>query len=131
MTEESTRVRTEDQATESMLCEAGCNPASMSIDEALTAALLQKKLQKEIPPTNNDAELQQKVDVSKSLEWETLLGKNAVKILDWGDKAKLSKESIAIVSSAVGFVIVKKGGRGRGAREESMVSAASLRPGFS
>ena len=77
---ESTRVRTEDQATESMLCEAGCNPASMSIDEALTAALLQKKLQKEIPPTNNDAELQQKVDVSKSLEWETLLGKNAVKI---------------------------------------------------
>ena len=51
----------------------------MSI-EALTAAFLQKKLQKEIPPTNNDAELQQKVDVSKSLEWDTLLGKNAVKI---------------------------------------------------
>ena len=62
-----------------MLCEAGSNPASMSI-EALTAAFLQKKLQKEIPPTNNDAELQQKVDVSKSLEWDTLLGKNAVKI---------------------------------------------------
>ena len=103
---ESTRVRTEDQATESMLCEADSKSASLSI-EALTAAFLQKKLQKEIPPTNNDADLQQKVDASKSLEWETLLGKNAVKI--WtGDKAKASKEKHSHRFIGSRFVIVKK-----------------------
>ena len=103
---EPARARIDEQPTKSMLCDTVSSSTSLSI-EVLTAAFLQKKLQKEIPPSNNDVELQQKVDTSKSLEWETLLGKNAIKI--WtGDRAKATREKHKDRFICSRFVIVKK-----------------------
>lgn len=103
---EVARARIDEQPTESMLCDTVSSSTSLSI-EVLTAAFLQKKLQKEIPPSNNDVELQQKVDASKSLEWETLLGKNAIKI--WtGERAKTIREKHKDRFIGSRFVIVKK-----------------------
>ena len=60
--------------------------------EALTAAFLQKKLQKEIPASGNEPALQAKVDESKTLEWETLLGKECHQGLDWRKSKIYQKE---------------------------------------
>ena len=68
---ESSRPRVED-SVESLLCQVAEGKATMNV-EALTAAFLQKKLQKEIPASGNEPSLQAKVDESKALEWETLL----------------------------------------------------------
>jgi len=100
------RPRTEEPEHASLSCEAAMCSEALSI-EALTAAFLQKKLQKEIAPVNNPQELQQKVDASKSLEWETLLGKNAIRI--WtGAKAKAIRQNHSDRFIGSRFVIVKK-----------------------
>ena len=48
--------------------------------ETLTAAFLQKRQQKEIKAYGNEPDMQQKIDESKTGEWETLEGKNAVRV---------------------------------------------------
>ena len=55
--------------------------------ECLMAAFIQKRMQKEIPSTGNQQALQQKVDEAKTVEWETIQGKSAMRV--WkGAKAR-------------------------------------------
>ena len=75
--------------------------------EILMAAFLQKKSQKEIKPSGHPMELQTKIDASKTIEWETLLGKNAIKV--WrGERARQikAKQSHRFIGSR--FVVVNK-----------------------
>ena len=59
--------------------------------EALMAAFTQKRMQKELPVSNNEPRLQSEVDNAKTLEWETVVGKQAVRI--WtGAEARRIKE---------------------------------------
>ena len=55
--------------------------------EVLMASFLSKRAAKELPVSNNAPELQARVDESKILEWETLCGKQAVRVWD-GPKAQ-------------------------------------------
>ena len=103
---EHARVRTEEPSHKSLSCETALATNVMSI-EVLTAAFLQKKMQKEIQPSNNSPEVQTKVDASKSLEWETLLGKNAIRI--WtGERAKAIKKNHSDRFIGSRFVITNK-----------------------
>ena len=102
---ESTRAKV-DGVAESLFSEHDGTVPNFTI-EALTAAFIQKKLQKEIPAVGNEPDMQSKVEASKALEWETLLGKNAVRI--WrGDKAKAIRrhQSDRFIGSRV--VIINK-----------------------
>ena len=102
---ESNRPRVED-SVESLLCQVAEGKATMSV-ESLTAAFLQKKLQREIPATGNEPGLQTKVDESKALEWETLLGKNAIRV--WtGEKARAIRKNNPDRFIGSRFVIVNK-----------------------
>ena len=85
------RPRLEDP-DEELLCQIDvAHDDQKSIVECLMANFIQKKLQKELPPTGNPTELQDKIDKAKKTEWETLSGKNAVRILT-GVRAKHAKE---------------------------------------
>jgi hypothetical protein len=65
--------------------------------EALMAAFLQKRAQKELKPSGHTPDMQQKIDESEKAEWETLLGKQAVRV--WtGAKGKQIREKQSIVS---------------------------------
>ena len=57
--------------------------------DVLLAAFLQKKMQKELPAVGNTPVLQEQIDRAKSVEWETLLGKNAIKIWRGAEAKKL------------------------------------------
>ena len=57
--------------------------------DVLLAAFLQKKMQKELPAVGNTPVLQEQIDKAKSVEWETLLGKNAIKIWRGAEAKKL------------------------------------------
>ena len=75
--------------------------------EVLLAAFLQKRAQKEIKPYGHEPSLQEKIDESKTMEWETLLGKQAIRI--WtGQKAKdiRKRQSHRFIGSR--FVVVNK-----------------------
>ena len=48
--------------------------------EALMAAFLQKRLQKELPSVGNMPQQQAEIDDAKSLEWETIQGKSAMRV---------------------------------------------------
>lgn len=99
------RVRTsEDQ--EALSCEA-LDPFENQTIEALTESFIQKKLQKEIPPTGHDPEVQAEVDKSKTVEWETLLGKQAVRVWS-GKQAKRIIQSFSHRFIGSRFVIVRK-----------------------
>eukprot|EP00435_Cladocopium_sp_Y103_P057771 s2526_g20.t1 len=75
--------------------------------EVLIAAFLQKKAQKEMRPCGHDPVLQKRVDESKTIEWETLLGKNAIRI--WkGKKAKEIREKQQHRFIGSRFVVVNK-----------------------
>ena len=58
--------------------------------EVLIANFMQKKLSKEIPPTNSSPALQAKVDESKKAEWQTILDKQAVNSL-WSQSCQDSR----------------------------------------
>ena len=58
--------------------------------EAFIGAYLEKKLSKDLPPSKNPPELQQLIDESKGVEWETITEKHAVKV-HYGKKALQSK----------------------------------------
>lgn len=78
-----------------------------SIVECLMANFIQKKLQKELPPTGNPTELQDKIDKAKKTEWETLSGKNAVRTLT-GVRAKHAKEKQSHRFIGSRYVITEK-----------------------
>ena len=69
-------------STEVLFCEQtlSCATSYNSHVEALMAAFLQKRAQKELPAVNNPPELQSRVDEAKTVEWETLQGKQAIRI---------------------------------------------------
>ena len=69
-------------STEALFCTEvlQVEPLHCSHVEQLMASFLQKRAQKEIPPQNNPPELQGRVDEAKTLEWETVSGKNAVRV---------------------------------------------------
>eukprot|EP00435_Cladocopium_sp_Y103_P053201 s487_g17.t1 len=75
--------------------------------EVLMAAFLQKRAQKELKPSGHSYEVQSKIDESKKTEWETLLGKNAIKI-HTGEAARQikKKQSHRFIGSR--FVVVHK-----------------------
>ena len=68
--------------TESLFCEEvlQVQPLHCSHVEQLMASFLQKRVQKELPVQGNPEELQSKVEAAKVLEWETVLGKSAVRV---------------------------------------------------
>ena len=71
------------------------------------AAHLQKKLSKEIPPSGNDPHLQRLLDESKTLEWETLIEKGAIKI-HYGRRAQSIKQQHPDRFIGSRFVIIRK-----------------------
>ena len=75
--------------------------------ETFMAAYLQKKMSKEIPPSGNDPDLQKMVDESKTIEWETLLEKGAIKI-HYGRRAHQIKENHPDRFMGSRFVIIRK-----------------------
>ena len=75
--------------------------------ETLIAQHIQKRLQKELPHSNNVPWLQAQVDAAKTLEWNTLSEKQAVRLLSPAEAAWVRKhKSHRIMGSR--FVIVKK-----------------------
>ena len=49
--------------------------------ETLAAAHIDKRSSKEIPSSGNPLDLQEKVDAAKTLEWSTLTGRNATRLV--------------------------------------------------
>ena len=75
--------------------------------EVLIAQHIQKRMQKELPHSNNAPWLQAQVDASKTVEWNTLTDKHAVRLLSPAESAWVRKhKSSRIMGSR--FVIVKK-----------------------
>ena len=75
------RARTEE--TEALFCQATLDDLShlhSSHVGTLMAAFIQKRAQKEIPASGNNPELQEQVDEAKTIEWETIISKSAVRI---------------------------------------------------
>ena len=75
---ESSAVPSDSSVDEALLCEwqQSCGPV-----EALVAAHINKRASKEIPASNNPQEFQMKVDESKLIEWNTLTGRHAVRLV--------------------------------------------------
>ena len=82
-------------------------PGEVPSVEVLMSAFLQKRLQKELPPSGNPVELQAKINDAKSAEWATLLEKPAVRV--WtGNKAKTIREKHPDRFIGSRFVITEK-----------------------
>lgn len=75
--------------------------------EVFLSAFLQKRMQKELPPSGNEPEVQQLIDAAKRTEWDTLSEKPAVKVWS-GQKAKQIKERHSDRFTGSRFVIVEK-----------------------
>ena len=75
--------------------------------EALIAQYLQKRMQKELPHSNNEPWLQAQIDAAKTLEWNTLAGKQAVRLLSVKEANWVRQhKSERIMGSR--FVLIKK-----------------------
>eukprot|EP00435_Cladocopium_sp_Y103_P017847 s883_g4.t1 len=75
--------------------------------EVLIAQYLQKRMQKELPHSNHVPWLQSQVDAAKTLEWNTLAEKQAVRLLSPREAAWVRKNrSHRIMGSR--FVLIKK-----------------------
>lgn len=71
------------------------------------AAFLQKRHQKELPVTGNPEELQSQIDLAKTAEWETLVGKGAVQV--WkGEAAKRIRTEHADRFIGTRYVVTRK-----------------------
>lgn len=75
--------------------------------EVLLASFMQKRLQKELPPSGNDPQLQDQIDQSKTTEWETLFNKGAVRVIS-GKAATAIKEKHSDRFIGSRFVITEK-----------------------
>jgi hypothetical protein len=75
--------------------------------EALLSQFMHKKLQKEIPHSGNHHELQERIDLSKVEEWNTLSGKSAVKV-HFGTAAKHIRQKLPHRIMKSRFVITRK-----------------------
>ena len=101
----ASRPRPESTAEETLLVSEidACNE---DID-VLIAAHIQKKTNKELPHSGNPTSLQSLVNESKSLEWNTILEKGAVKI-HYGRKAQAIREKFPQRFIGSRFVITRK-----------------------
>jgi len=99
------RVRTETPVSEILSVELLNGPIDV---EALIADNLQKKMEKELPHSNNEASLQKVIDSGKAAEWKTLIEKPNVLKIHYGQAAKriLSESSPGFIGSR--FVITRK-----------------------
>eukprot|EP00435_Cladocopium_sp_Y103_P022015 s1030_g5.t1 len=89
------RIRTASPREDMLTCEEVLSVElslreSVCAAEALLASFLQKKLQKELPAVGNPKDVQHAIDQAKTTEWETLLGKNAIRIWKGADAKRLS-----------------------------------------
>lgn len=75
--------------------------------EVLLASFMQKRLQKELPPSGNEPTLQTQIDQSKTTEWETLFNKGAVRVFT-GKAAKTIQEKHHDRFIGSRFVITEK-----------------------
>ena len=74
-----------------------CTPVEPNQKEVPTfscymASFLQKRCQKEIPPSGNEHQLQAEVDAAKTTEWETLIGKGAFQVWTGKKAAQIKRE---------------------------------------
>ena len=102
------RSRTEE--TEALFCQATLDDLShlhSSHVETLMAAFIQKRAQKESPASGNNPELQEQVDEAKTVEWETMVGKSAVRIHP-GPKAEEIKAKFGHRFIGSRFVVTNK-----------------------
>lgn len=76
--------------------------------EALIASFLQKNMQKELHHSNNPAQVQEQVDLSKIVEWCTLRDeKRAIKVIPPSEAKRIrERKQDRIMTSR--FVIVEK-----------------------
>ena len=97
-----------DDSVEELLCQLD-NPKSSHVStiECLMASFIQKKMQKELPPSGNPSDLQERIDTAKITEWETLSGKNAVRV-HTGLKARMFREKHPDRFIGSRFVITEK-----------------------
>ena len=97
-----------DEEAEVMYVEARSHESYFSSEvEALMAAFMQKRMQKELPATGNEPQLQSEIDGAKTLEWETVCGKQAVRV--WtGAEAKRIRERHPDRFVGSRFVITRK-----------------------
>ena len=105
----SSRPRIEHEASEGLFSEEVLMACSEGIPtaEVLMSAFLQKRLQKESPPSGNSPELQSKIDEAKRTEWSTLSDKPAIKV--WtGAKAKMLRDKYPERFIGSRFVITEK-----------------------
>ena len=101
----ASRVRTEAPVSEILSVELLNGPIDV---EALIADYLQKKMEKELPHSNNEASLQKMIDSGKAAEWKTLSEKPNVLKIHYGQAAKRiqSESSHRFIGSR--FVITRK-----------------------
>ena len=97
-----------DEDAEVMFVEARSHESYFSSKvEALMAAFMQKRTQKELPVTGNEPQLQSEIDGAKTLEWEKVCGKQAVRA--WtGAEAKRIRERHPDRFVGSRFVITRK-----------------------
>eukprot|EP00435_Cladocopium_sp_Y103_P029371 s1599_g7.t1 len=75
--------------------------------EVLVAQFLQKRMQKELPHSNNEPALQAQIDAAKTLEWNTLSEKNAVRLLSVSESEWVKKHRANRIMGSR-FVLTKK-----------------------
>ena len=75
--------------------------------EVLIAQYLQKRMQKELPHSNNEPFVQAQIDAAKTLEWNTLSEKNAVRLLSVSESEWVKKHRANRIMGSR-FVITKK-----------------------
>ena len=83
-----------------------CDQHSLPV-EMLVAAHINKRAAKEIPETGNPRELQALVDEAKGVEWHTVLGRNAVRVV-LGKEADLVRRRFAHRIMGSRFVMTVK-----------------------
>ena len=101
----TSRLRTASPASEILSAELISGPIDI---EVLIADYLQKKLEKELPHSNNEEQLQKMIDSGKVAEWKTLIEKPNVLKIHYGKAAKtiLAEASHRFIGSR--FVITRK-----------------------
>ena len=102
------RLNTEQDGDDALLCTPEfSDQKKVPTFNCYMANFLQKKFQKEISASGNGVELQQEVDVAKSTEWETLIGKGAFQVWTGKKAAQLRRDHPdRFIGSR--FVIVEK-----------------------
>lgn len=84
-------------------CQSGETPTA----EVLLSAFLQKRMQRELPLSGNDPELQRQIDDAKRVEWQTLCDKQAVRV-HTGQKAQLLRDKHPSRFIGSRYVVVHK-----------------------